>query len=301
MCVSSRCALARVNKAGHTIHIIAGPTASGKTARALDLAREKDGVIINCDSLQVYDGLHILTAHPSKDEQEEIPHRLYSELHPNDPCSAGNWREMVKPVIEEVLAQGCTPIICGGTGLYIKSLTEGLSPIPDIPKEVRARVVEKYETIGAEAFYKELEKRDPVMAERFHANHKARIIRAMEVLEATGKSLAKWQELAPLSPPENWNFEIEIIMPERDELYRRCNDRFLWMLENGALKEAKDFGQKIKSGEVRAGVPLNKALGFKKLLAYIKGEMKKEEAIEQSQAETRRYAKRQVTWFRNQL
>ncbi|MEZ5814806.1 MAG: tRNA (adenosine(37)-N6)-dimethylallyltransferase MiaA [Alphaproteobacteria bacterium] len=284
-----------------TIYIIAGPTASGKSAKALELARTMGGVIINCDSQQIYDGLPILSAQPGDEDKAEIPHRLYAALHPNDVCSAGNYREMVEPVIEEVIAAGKTPVICGGTGLYIKALIEGLSPMPDIPDEVRQSVVARYEENGAEEFYKELQKRDPVMAARFHAGHKARIIRAMEVLDATGKSLAKWQELERTPPPAHWHFEIHKILPEREELYRRCNRRFEWMVENGALEEVEEFDKRLQSGEIKNGVPLSKALGFKELRNYLNGKISKEEAIETAQTITRRYAKRQVTWFRNQL
>lgn len=284
-----------------TIYIVAGPTASGKSARAIELAKEHDGVIINCDSLQIYDALPMLTAQPSEEDFAEVPHRLYAHLHPNDVCSAGNWRELAMPVIEEVLTQGKTPIICGGTGLYIRALTDGLSPIPDIPDDVRNAVVEKYESIGAEEFYKELEARDPEMAARFHVNHKARIIRAMEVLEATGKSLAEWQKLEREGPPEHWKFEIETIIPERETLYDRCNRRFLQMIDMGVMDQVEEFSARIERGEVNEGVPVTKALGFKPLRAYMKGQMSLEDAIEQSQIDTRHYAKRQTTWFRNQI
>ncbi len=284
-----------------TIHIIAGPTAGGKSARALELAAQKDGVIINCDSLQIYNGLHGLTAHPSAEDLEAAPHRLYSHLHPNEVCSAGNWREIVEPIIAEVLANGQTPIICGGTGLYIKALTDGLSPMPDIPPEVRARVVARYEAIGAEEFYQELNARDPIMAQRFHVNHKARIIRAMEVLEATGKSLAVWQELERAGPPDHWTFETEIILPERETLYNRCNLRFEHMVKGGALEEVQNFTRRLERGEVNEGVPLCKALGFKQLRAHLAGELALDDAITLAQADTRHYAKRQSTWFRNQI
>lgn len=267
----------------------------------MELARALDGVIINCDSMQLYDDLPILSAQPPATDKAEIPHRLYGELHPDEVCSAGNWRELAEPVIEEVLASGQTPIVCGGTGLYIKALMDGLSPMPDIPDEVRSAVVARYEEIGAQAFYEELESRDPQMAARFHVNHKARIIRAMEVLEATGRSLAEWQKEDRLPPPDHWNFEIHKILPERDELYRRCNERFVWMVENGALQEVADFEKRLESGEVKEGVPLCKALGFKQLRAHLRGEMSIEDAISRAQGITRRYAKRQVTWFRNQL
>jgi len=283
------------------IHIIAGPTASGKSAKALGIARKQNGVIINCDSLQIYDGLHILTAQPSSEEKAEIPHRFYGILHPNEVCSAGNWREMVEPIINEVIDNGQTPIICGGTGLYIKALMEGLSPMPDIPDEVRNAVVARYEDIGAEEFYKDLMARDPIMAERFHANHKARIIRAMEVLEATGKSLAEWQKLPRTPPPADWNFELHKVLPDRDMLYDRCNQRFEWMLDNGALEEVKVFDARLKSGEVNEGVPLCKALGFIQLRAYLNDEMSLEDAKIKAKTITRNYAKRQMTWLRNQL
>ena len=284
-----------------TIHIIAGPTASGKSDKAMELAEQLDGVIINCDSQQIYDGLPLLSAQPSEEDKARVPHRLYAALHPNDVCSAGNYRELAEPVIEEVIKSGKTPVICGGTGLYIKALIDGLSPIPDIPDDVRDAVVAKYEAIGAEEFYKELEQRDPEMASRFHVNHKARIIRAMEVLEATGKSLAEWQEMPRQGPPEHWEFEIHKILPEREDLYDRCNRRFEWMVENGALEETKEFADRLESGDVKEGVPLCKALGFKELRAHLKGELELDDAIEIAQGITRRYAKRQVTWFRNQL
>ncbi len=281
-----------------TIHIIAGPTASGKSSRALELAEQTDGVIINCDSIQIYDGLHLLTAQPSREDQNKAPHKLYSHLHPNEVCSAGNWREIVEPVIHETLNTGKTPIIVGGSGLYIRALTDGLSPIPDISQDIRDQSMALYEKLGAEEFYKNLQKHDPVMAARFHVNHKARLIRAWEVLQATGKSLSEWQKLSRLAPPKEWDFKIEVIIPERSLLHKRCNDRFLWMMKNGALEEAEKFS---KRNDIDKNIPILKALGYKELLAYINGKTSKEDAITKAQARTRRYAKQQVTWFRNQI
>ncbi|GJL86201.1 MAG: tRNA dimethylallyltransferase [Micavibrio sp.] len=283
------------------IHIIAGPTASGKSARAIELAQAENGVIINCDSIQLYDGLPILTAKPSEEDKGQAPHKLYGTLHPNDICSAGHWCEIVKPLIEETLAAGQNPIITGGTGLYIKALMQGLSPIPDIPDDIKQAAIEKQKQLGNPAFHEELQKHDPVMAERLHPSNTARLVRAWEVLEATEKSLAEWQELDRLAPPEDWNFDLEIISPAREELYRRCNDRFIQMLEIGALEEVEDFSKKLDGAEVDSHVPLVKALGFNHLREYQRGNMSKEDAITLSQGETRRYAKRQVTWFRNQL
>lgn len=284
-----------------TIYVIGGPTASGKSALALELAAKHNGVIINADSMQVYDGLPILTAQPPEEDKQLVPHKLYGHMHPNDACSAGNWREIVEPLIHTILSEGKSPIIVGGSGLYIKSLMEGLSPIPDIPQEVRDAVVERYEKLGAEQFYAELMERDPVMAKRFHVNHKARIIRAMEVLEATGQSLAQWQELPLQSPPAEWRFDVTLILPERETLYQRCNDRFLVMMDNGGWEEIKQFDQDIRDGKISETSLLTHALGADPLRRHLHGEIKKDEAFTCAQNETRRYAKRQVTWFRNQI
>lgn len=281
------------------IHIVAGPTASGKSARAMELARELGrAVIINADSLQIYSALATLTAQPSKEDRVEIPHVLYAHLHPNDTCSAGNWRTLAMGEIEKALSSGQTPIVCGGTGLYIKSLMQGLSPIPDIPQQVRDKVVALYEELGVPGFYEELKHRDPHIAEHFHPGHKARLMRAMEVLIATGKSLAIWQEAPLEGPPPSWEFRVEKILPERETLYARCNQRFEAMLKSGALQEVENFAART---DVNPGVPLGKALGYKELLSHLKGELSREEAITLAQGQTRRYAKRQVTWFRHQL
>lgn len=283
------------------VFIIAGPTASGKSALALEKASAENGVIINADSMQVYDGLPILTAQPSEKDKDLVPHCLYGALHPDNPCSAGNWREIVIPVIREVLEAGQTPIVTGGSGLYIKALTDGLSPIPDIPEEVRDAAAARQKELGNPAFHAELKERDPEMATRLHPYHTARLIRAREVLEATGKSLAEWQRLPPEKPPEDWQFDITLVLPDRETLYRRCNERFLWMLDNGAEAEAEDFTRKVEKGEIRRDVPLTRALGLSHICEYQTGRSSKTEAVERAQAETRHYAKRQVTWFRNQV
>ncbi|MBX2833858.1 MAG: tRNA (adenosine(37)-N6)-dimethylallyltransferase MiaA [Micavibrio sp.] len=285
----------------HIIYIVCGPTASGKSARAMELARELDGVIVNCDSMQIYDALPILGAQPPEEDKAEILHLLYAHLHPNNVCSAGNYREIAEPIIQDVLDKGGVPIVCGGTGLYIKALTDGLSPMPDIPEDVRASVVAHYEDIGAEAFHAELEKRDPVIAARFHVNHKARIIRAMEVLEATGKSLAEWQKLPRQGAPEGWQFEVIKVLPTREDLYARCDARLDIMMKMGALEEAESFSALIDNQAVKENVPAAKALGFRQLREYIKGHISLEDALERAKAETRHYAKRQNTWFTNQI
>jgi tRNA dimethylallyltransferase len=284
-----------------TIHIVAGPTAGGKSAYAIKLAKKLDGIIINCDSMQIYDGLHILTAQPSADDMRETPHVLYSALQPGEPCSAGIWQAMALREIETALAQNKTPIICGGNGMYIKVLMEGLSPIPETPPEIRERAIQRQEEIGSVALHEELKKRDPESAARFHPEHTARIVRAWEVFEATGKKLSAWQKEAKNAPPENWNFEIHKIIPEREELYRRCDQRFLKMLDGGALDEVGDFAARIDRNEIPETTLLAKALGFANIRSYLSGKIGREAAIKLSQTETRQYAKRQVTWFKNQL
>lgn len=284
-----------------TIHIVAGPTAGGKSAFALSLAKKLDGVIINCDSMQIYDGLHILTAQPSAEDLREAPHRLYSALQPSEPCSAGIWQALATREIENTLAQNKTPIICGGNGMYIKVLMEGLSPIPETPPEIRERANKRHEEIGSAALHEELKRRDPESAARFHPEHTARIVRAWEVFEATGKKLSDWQKETKNAPPENWNFEIHKIMPEREELYRRCDERLLKMLDGGAMDEVKNFAARIDRNEIPETTLLAKTLGFANIRSHLNGKISREAAIKLSQTETRQYAKRQVTWFKNQL
>lgn len=284
-----------------TVYIIGGPTASGKSAYALQLAAQHDGVIINADSMQVYDGLPILTAQPSAEDKTLAPHLMYGALHPNTPSSAGNWREMVEPLILDTLNQGKAPIIVGGSGLYLKALIEGLSPMPDVPPEIRNAANAKQKELGNPAFHQALAKRDPVMAERLEPLNTARLIRAWEVLEATGKSLAEWQEMPRLGPPADWQFDVTLVMPERETLYDRCNRRFIWMLENGALDELEEFNTLIAKGEIEKNALLTHALGVEPLTDYLNGIISRNDAIQKGQSETRRYAKRQVTWFRNQV
>lgn len=285
----------------HTIHIVAGPTASGKSARALQLARDQNGVIINCDSMQIYDALPILSAQPTEADKINIPHHLYGHLAPAEICSAGHWARLAKPLIEGALANNQTPIICGGTGLYIKALTKGLSPIPDVPHNIRAQTTALINEIGSPALHAKLEARDQLIKDRFHPNHSARIMRAWDVLEATGKSLAHWQSLPLIAPPEDWTFKTEIILPERETLYARCDRRFDWMLKNGALEEVKTFTAQLKNTTISDTALILNALGYKPLRDYQAGKISLETATTQSKQDTRNYAKRQSTWFRNQF
>jgi tRNA dimethylallyltransferase len=281
--------------------VICGPTAGGKSARALALAAERGGVVINADSMQIYDALPILTARPSVDDETQAPHRLYGVLPPQEACSAQRWRDLAVIEIDKALVMGQTPILVGGTGLYLKALMEGFSPIPDVPPEFRVAAMEKHQTLGNPAFHGALAAIDPIMAARLHPNDTQRLIRAYEVITATGKSLAQWQECPPVGAPSHLEFDVELIVPERDELYRRCNARFDAMMENGALAEVKVFAALIENGSAPETAAVTNALGFKALRRYLHGELLKDEAVTLAKTETRQYAKRQVTWFRHQL
>ena len=283
------------------VHIICGPTASGKSARALNLARTKNGVIINCDSLQIYEDLPILTARPTPVDMAEIPHRLYGFFKPDMQCTAGAWRQMVMLEIRSAFEKNQTPILCGGTGFYIKALLEGLSPIPEIPDEVRLVTQDLMDRLGPENFHAALKEKDPVMAERLHPNDRQRTMRAFEVLAHTGESLAEWQKLPKIEPDEDLLFAIEIVLPDREKLYENCNTRFVKMVEMGAAEEVRDFDDKIMAGKIPEDSPVTRALGFRPLQHHVQGEIDIETAIILAQNETRHYAKRQVTWFQNQI
>lgn len=283
------------------VHILAGPTASGKSARALEIARERDGVVINADSLQLYDALPILTARPSAQERVSVPHALYGVLPPSEACSAARWRALAGAEIAAAHAAGRLPIVCGGTGFYIEALCEGFSPIPPVPAEVRARAVALQQTMGNPAFHAFLAGRDPESGRRLHPHDTQRLVRAFEVLEHTGQPLAFWQAQPRQGPPEGWRFTLEILMPERAVLYRRCEARFAAMMAAGALAEAAAFDDLIRCGALASDCPPTHALGFRPLQAHLRGVLSREEAVDAACRETRQYAKRQCTWLRGRL
>ncbi len=274
--------------------LICGPTASGKSALALELAREAGGVVINADSMQVYAGLRVITNRPAAEEAAAAPHRLYGFRPMSEPYSAALWLTDVKAALEEAERQGRLPIIVGGTGLYFKALTEGLSDIPDIPPEIRKRCRLAAQAEPAEALYAELAQRDPATAARLRPGDSQRIVRALEVLEATGRPLADWQgqKQPPLLPLAR-TYPIALT-PGREELYRRCDARFDAMLASGALEEA----QAIASLGLDPALPAMRAVGLPPLLAHLRAEMSLDEAAAAAKTATRNYAKRQLTWIR---
>jgi tRNA dimethylallyltransferase len=275
------------------IQIVCGPTASGKSARALDIAQSQDGVIINADAMQVYRELRILTARPTPEDEAYAPHRLYGILPAHEACSAARWLELAKPVIDETLDAGKLPVVTGGTGLYIFTLMRGLSPIPDIPAQIRHQAM----ALWAEQKDGALQERDPVMHARLKPGDSQRHVRALEVWLASGKSLRHWQELPRQTPYPDAEFKVELIDLPREELYHRCEKRFEAMLEHGALEEAT----RLRDMHLAPHLPAMHALGVPELIGHLDGRWSLAEAIRRAQQATRNYAKRQVTWFRHQL
>jgi tRNA dimethylallyltransferase len=277
--------------------LIAGPTASGKSALALALAQKTGGVVINTDSMQVYRDLRVITARPTAEEEALVPHRLYGHVDAAVNFSAGSWVVDAARMLSEVRAQNRLPIFVGGTGLYFKALTRGLSAVPLIPAEVREAVRARLERDGVEALHAELARRDPLSAERLKPRDRARIARALEVIEATGRSLSDWHRdgLPPLLP--QGSFRALFLEPDRDELYARIDARFDAMLKAGALEEV----ERLAARQLDPLLPAMKAHGVPALIAHLAGKITPEEAAAIGRADTRHYAKRQFTWFRHQL
>ena len=277
--------------------IIAGPTAGGKSGAALDAAREFAGTVINADSMQVYRELHILSARPSADDETRAPHRLYGVLPASDRCSAGRWLELVVPEIKQAWAEGRLPIITGGTGLYIKALLEGLSPIPDIPPQYRTEAEKLLTDLGGETFKKKLAELDPSSAANLPAGDRQRLIRAYEVVRATGKPLSQWQGGEDTAPLVDAEFQTIVLMPPREALYAAIDARFDQMIEGGALEEAKT----LHDLDLDPGLPAMKAVGVPQLGRYLQGQQTLETACDDAKRASRNLAKRQMTWFRNQI
>jgi tRNA dimethylallyltransferase len=277
--------------------LIAGPTASGKSALALELAQASGGVIINADSMQVYRDLRVLTARPTLPEETRAPHRLYGHIDAAVNFSAGAWVADAAVALAEARAQNRQPIFVGGSGLYFKALTRGLSAVPPISPDVREDVRARLARDGAEALHAMLMQRDPASAERLKPRDRTRIARALEVFEATGRSLTDWHRdgLPPQLAPGA--FTAVFLSPERDELYARIDARFDAMLRAGALDEVAA----LASRKLDPLLPAMKAHGVPALIRHLNGELALEEAAVIGRADTRHYAKRQFTWFRHQL
>jgi len=277
--------------------LIAGPTASGKSALALELAQRLDGVIINADSMQVYRDLRIITARPTPEEETTVPHRLYGFVDAAEDYSVGRWCRDVEIELRDISAQKRTPILVGGTGLYFKALTTGLAAVPAIPADIRTGVRARLQSEGAPALHAELMRLDADTARRLMINDRSRISRALEVVLATGRPLSDWHKEG-MPALINAERATKIFLTcERKELLRRIETRFAAMLETGALEEVRQLAAR----RLDPSLPAMKAHGVPWLIRHLSGEISIEEATAGAIMDTRRYTKRQVTWFRNQM
>nr|WP_249811548.1 tRNA (adenosine(37)-N6)-dimethylallyltransferase MiaA [Bradyrhizobium sp. 149] len=264
---------------------------------ALELALATGGVVINADSMQVYGDLRIITARPTHGEEARVPHRLYGHVDAAVNFSAGAWVSDAAKALEEAKAEGRLPIFIGGTGLYFKALTAGLSAVPPIPPEVREDVRARLERNGVEALRAELARRDPQAAARLNPRDRTRIARALEVVEATGRSLLDWHHEGQPPLLSRDSFRAVFLAPERDELYARIDARFDAMLDAGALNEV----ERLAARNLDPLLPAMKAHGVPALIRHLRGDLSLEQAATVGRADTRHYAKRQFTWFRHQL
>lgn len=280
-----------------TAILIHGPTASGKTALAIQLAKRMDGEIVNADSMQVYSDLETLTARPSAEELAQAPHHLFGHIDAARHYSTGHWLKDIAPIIADIRARGKVPIIAGGTGLYLLTLTQGLAEIPPIPEDIRAetRAIAKEE--GGEGLKARLEKVDPESAARLKTGDRQRLGRALEVWLATGKPFSSYKDMRsrPILGQGEWLGVA--LTPPRAKLYARIDRRFHAMLVEGAMDEAKA----LVARALDPGLPVMKAHGMPWLAAYIRGEIKAETAAMHASRDTRRYAKRQFTWIGRQF
>jgi tRNA dimethylallyltransferase len=281
--------------------IVTGPTAGGKSGLALELAEAFDGVVINADSMQVYRELEILTARPGAEALARAPHRLYGTLPGDERCSAGRWRALALAEIAAARAAGKLPLVVGGSGLYLRALIEGLAEVPEVPAAVREAAEARQRELGGPGLHAELAARDPAMAARLEPGDSQRLIRAWEVLEATGRSLAAWQAEGASGgafgmQPGAGRFLRLVRLPPRAALYAACDARFCAMIERGALEEVRS----LRERGLDPRLPVMRALGVRELGRHLDGALSLDAAIARAQQATRNYAKRQMTWLRTQ-
>ena len=274
------------------VALIAGPTASGKSALALALAEKTGGVIVNADSAQIYRDLPVLSAAPSAGERARTEHRLYGIRDGAEPCSAAEWAELAKAEIADIHGSGHLPILVGGTGLYLRTLLDGIAPVPPIERNVRDRVRAQM----VEENRAELKRLDPDAAARLNPADSTRIARALEVVLSTGRTLVEWQAQREGGIADQATLKPLILLPPRDWLYARCDARFDAMVEGGAIEEVKA----LIARNLHASLPVMRAIGVPEIAAFLSGEIDRDEMVRRGQQATRNYAKRQYTWFAHQ-
>lgn len=277
--------------------IICGPTASGKTNFAHKLALKNNGEIVNADSMQLYKQLPIITASPEQKLKDELPYHLYNFQEIDKELSATKYVDMARDVIQKISLKGKLPIIVGGSGMYISMLANGYSLMPDIDENIRLNARLLHKELGGELFFEELKKLDPKIVENLYASDTQRTIRAYEVIKQTGKSILDFQKEENYKPLSHFEFKIILLLSERSFLYEACNERLKILFDSGGIDEVKlaykTFGDIQTTGM--------KALGVQEIIQYIKGDIPLDEAIDLASAKTRQYAKRQTTWFKNQI
>ena len=274
------------------VALIAGPTASGKSALAFRLAEQVGGVIVNADSAQIYRDLPILSAAPGPAELERAEHRLYGVLDGAQPCSAADWATMARHEIADMHASGRLPILTGGTGLYLRTLLEGIAPVPAIDPDIRGDVRGN----SVEANLAHLQQHDPQAAKRLRPTDTTRIARALEVVLSTGTTLEEWQAHREGGIGDEIDLKPLVLLPPRDWLYRRCDERFAAMVDEGAANEVRD----LLDRNLDPALPVMRAIGVREIAAWLNNDVTREDAIATGQQATRRYAKRQYTWFAHQ-
>jgi tRNA dimethylallyltransferase len=278
------------------LYLLAGPTASGKSARALDWAARTGGIILNADSMQLYQDVPTLTARPSPEDEAQAPHVLYGFVDAQTLWSAGDWLRAARPYITEALNDGPKLCIVGGTGLYFNALIHGLAEIPEIDAFVREQARGDYDRLGEAAFRARLRRHDPQAEARILPHDRQRLTRAWEVYLQSGISLSGWQARTRPELPEN-SYVLEVLNPPRDALYARCDQRLQAMLDHGALGEVRE----LMTRGLMPDWPIQRVLGLGDFAAHLRGEMTLDAALDAARQKTRNYAKRQTTWFRNQF
>ncbi|HVY20853.1 MAG TPA: tRNA (adenosine(37)-N6)-dimethylallyltransferase MiaA [Bauldia sp.] len=287
-----------MRQSGAGVVLIAGPTASGKSRLALELAATRGGVVINADSMQVYRELRIISARPSAEDEAAVPHLLYGHVGAATRYSVGTWLADIAPVLADAKREGRVAIVVGGTGLYFKALTEGLASVPPIPADVRLAIARRIAEVETGELHARLAGENAEDAAAIRPTDRSRIVRAMEVFATTGLSLAAWKR-ADAQPPlvDPQTLERLLVIPEQAELHRRIAARAEAMVHHGSIEEARALG----SLGLDPAQPAMKAIGVRELLAHLAGKLSLDEAVAAIKTETRRYAKRQMTWIRNQM
>jgi tRNA dimethylallyltransferase len=277
------------------ITLIAGPTASGKSRLAMDMAASTGAVILNADSQQLYADLRMLSARPSQADEAEAEHRLYGVADAAEAWSVGRWTREVLPVLAELVDAGRPALLVGGTGLYFTALTKGLADIPEVPDQVRDAVAAAFDDEGEPLFRRRLAALDPAAAARIEQGDRQRLTRAMAVADHTGRALSDWTaDTTPLLAPGSWTGLV--VEPDRERLYANCDLRVGLMVEQGAVEEVRA----LMARDLSPDLPAMKAVGVREFAAHLAGETTLDQAIDATRQSTRNYAKRQLTWFRNQ-